>query len=637
MLRPSNRFLFALVAGAVSLAAAAVQAAVPSENLLPNTTKGFISVGDMDVLQENFDKTQLGQLVQDPIMQPFNEDLQRQLRNKWLRTHQKLGITWEDLKGVPGGEVSLAVVEPSKGQGALVLLTDVTGHLPQANAMLEKVAKNFASQHYVKSQRNINETTVTIFDLPKKDDEPARQAAYFIKGDVLGLADNLKVIEGVLIRLQQPGKDNLANLPAFDYVMKRVAAAAGDTTPHARWFVEPFGFAEVVRASNQAHSHASHHKGPDMLKILKDQGFDAIQGVGGYVNFAHEKYEMLHRTAIYAPGAAAAAERFSLAARMLLFPNGGDFLPQAWVPRSIATYSSFNWDMKNAFEASKTLVNAVVGDEVFEDVLKQILEDPNGPQIDVRKDLIAHLGGRATVLSDYQLPITPKSERLLFAAETTNEKDLAAAIDKSMKTDPDARRVEIDGHVVWVIVDQEGDAPEAVKIENNPTFGPSVPSEDGDEEKEERHMPPNSAVTVAFGHLLVSTNIDFLSKILTSNDPREQLVNNTDYKLIKVELDKFADSRSCAHTFSRTDEEFRPVYELVRTGRMPEAKSIFGKVLNALWGEGKEHLPRAQRIDGSKLPDYEAVRRYFGPAGATIATEQDGWFITGFTLNRDTQ
>ena len=59
-------------------------------------------------------------------------------------------------------------------------------------------------------------------------------------------------------------------------------------------------------------------------------------------------------------------------------------------------------------------------------MIKSIEEDPNGPQINVRTDLVALLGGRATVVSDYLLPITPKSERMLVAVETTNEKELAA-------------------------------------------------------------------------------------------------------------------------------------------------------------------------------------------------------------------
>jgi hypothetical protein len=51
-------------------------------------------------------------------------------------------------------------------------------------------------------------------------------------------------------------------------------------------------------------------------------------------------------------------------------------------------------------------------------------------------------------------------------------------------------------------------------------------------------------------------------------------------------------------------------------------------------GDNRAGVPRTPRLDGSKLPDFEAVRRYFGPAGVTITTEANGWFLTGFTLNK---
>jgi hypothetical protein len=109
-----------------------------------------------------------------------------------------------------------------------------------------------------------------------------------------------------------------------------------------------------------------------------------------------------------------------------------------------------------------------------------------------------------------------------------------------------------------------------------------------------------------------------------------------EYQLVRSELERLAaDKPVCARTFSRTDEEYRSVYELIRAGRMPESESLLGKLLNAVLGDGKEGVPRAARIDGSKLPDYEAVRRYFGPAGLFVTSEANGWFISGFTLSKD--
>ena len=60
--------------------------------------------------------------------------------------------------------------------------------------------------------------------------------------------------------------------------------------------------------------------------------------------------------------------------------------------------------MQKAFESVRTLVDEIADDEVFEDVLKSIETDPNGPQIDIRNDLVAHLADRVTVVSDYRTP-----------------------------------------------------------------------------------------------------------------------------------------------------------------------------------------------------------------------------------------
>ena len=81
--------------------------------------------------------------------------------------------------------------------------------------------------------------------------------------------------------------------------------------------------------------------------------------------------------------------------------------------------------------------------------------DPNGPKIDLRKELIQNLGQRVTMITDYQLPITTSSERLLFAIETKDEKAVAKAMEKSMKNDPTVKRRVVGGRVMWEIVEEE--------------------------------------------------------------------------------------------------------------------------------------------------------------------------------------
>ena len=80
------RWLSIAVAGCCALLLAGkLQAAPPSEQLLPATTKGYVSVGDVDRFRADWAKTQIGQLLADPIMQPFVEDFKQQLWANGIR------------------------------------------------------------------------------------------------------------------------------------------------------------------------------------------------------------------------------------------------------------------------------------------------------------------------------------------------------------------------------------------------------------------------------------------------------------------------------------------------------------------------------------------------------------------------
>jgi hypothetical protein len=76
----------------------------------------------------------------------------------------------------------------------------------------------------------------------------------------------------------------------------------------------------------------------------------------------------------------------------------------------------------------------------------------------------------------------------------------------------------------------------------------------------------------------------------------------------------------------------------MRHGKMPQAETMLAKFLNNMLTtevEREEGTIRKQRIDGSRLPDFESVRRYFGPAGRAIRSEHDGWIYTDALLNKE--
>ncbi|MCI0357402.1 MAG: DUF3352 domain-containing protein, partial [Planctomycetaceae bacterium] len=267
----------------------AAWAAPSSESLLPATTKGYIATNDVEEVRTKFRETRLGELVNDPVMTPFIDDLKDQVGKKLEKAGKRMGLKWADMEGVYGGEVALAVVQPDakdKMSHATVLLVDITGKRDQADVLLAKVDANQKANRATRSTLKAGGVDMVVYTQPlaagAKVSDGAKvpeKAYYFIKDDVLVATDHLVVATGIAGRFGGKATDALSSLEAFQAAMKRNTDAAADVKQQVRWFVEPFGYAEVSRAIQGGRRK----RGNDMLKILKDQGFTAIQGVGGYV------------------------------------------------------------------------------------------------------------------------------------------------------------------------------------------------------------------------------------------------------------------------------------------------------------------------------------------------------------------
>ncbi len=625
-------------------------AAQPSDTLLPRTTKGFLSVPDVEVLIDHWNRTELGQLVADPKMKPFVDDFRDQMQRKLTHTGQRLGLTMRDLQGVPGGEVAMAIIRPAQDKAASALLVDITGHRAQADRLLKKVDANLKAKGAKARSKTIGGTAVTIYDLPKGANRPrGGRAFYAIKSDMLLVTDDESVLAGMLGRFGG-GKDSLQWVDAYIHVMARAREKAAAIIPQVVWFIEPFGLVETLRLTSP-----KRRRGTDMLKILARQGFTAIKGVGGFVNFSAGRYEFLHRTAIYAPPIAGGAkgEKYELAARLLDFPNSKLADPPAWVPREIATYLNFNLKTKKAFTAAGLLINEVAHDPTFiDDLLDNLKNDPNGPQVDIENDIITLLdglqvdgqavagqviAGQVIVVTDYQLPITPKSERMVVAVKTSDSVQLAKTINRVLKGDPNATRRICNGHVIWEIESDDDDLPPppAVQIPNIggaaiPPIGPGA----GTAAPKQAAKIPNSAITVAHGYIMRATHIDFLKKVLVAANGAKSLGYAVDYQMVVAEMKNLGAGKNSFRHFSRTDEEIRPTYELIKSGQMPISETLFGRMLNRIFDNGQEDIPRKQQIDGAKLPKYDLVRRHLGPGGTFVTTHSDGWLSIGFMLRK---
>lgn len=603
---------------------AAVQ---PSDTLLPPTTKGYLSVPDVDSLEESFNATQMGKLLEDPLMKPFLDDLRAQLEARLIKSDARLSITFEDLRKICGGEVCVAMVQPEEdeNQHASVVLADITDREKETSELLDRLSKELKEKKAVRSVQTIGGVELVAWVLPKKEGATDSQRAfYFIKDRQLIASNHEATIKWILDHAGKTTGSRFAQLEAYRQTMARCSQAAGDTAPQVRWFVEPFGYAQAVRAAGGGRKR----RGTDMLKVLSNQGFSAIRGAGGFVNFSIDGQDIRHRTFIYAPAVNKTGEKYNLAARMMKFPNGSELPPEAWMPAEVSNYMSFHWKMKEAFEYAKSLVDEVAGAPVFDDILESLEKDPNGPRINVREGLIKHLGERVILFSDYREPITPTSDRWVAAFQITNPAVVAKTLDKAMEADPDANMRMVGKQKVWEI-QRESDE---MDVEELDIGGIGFGSTEEEDEEESAPLLEHAALTVAYGYLIVASHLDYMEELFPTSGANQPISDAADFVRVQKQLASLGAGVNSARLFSRTDKAYHTTYDLIRQGKMPESEGILGVALNRLLGPEERGVVREQQIQGDKLPEYEKIRHYFGPAGIFALSEDNGWFVSGCLL-----
>jgi hypothetical protein len=620
-----------------------------SEKILPATTRGWISIVDPAGFRESFRATSYGELLNDPILEPFVTSFGNQLREGSRNRLGKLGLTLEDLEKIPGGEITLALVEPAPGAAATLVLVDTTGHADETKALVKQIAERLEERGATKLAADDAAPDVVVFALPLDEEgpEPIRRAVAFAHlPECLIVGDHAGVVAETVAYLAEGREDCLASVPAFEAIRERCSAEVPDDADPIRWFIDPIKYAF---ASRETYPPREARNGPDYLDILASQGFDAIQALGGFVHFDDGIYEFRHHTLVYAPPLEGrepeSEERYDLAARMLRFPNAETVEPPHWVPRDASSWVAVRWDMQNAFASADTLVDEMVGEKgVFEDVIASLKEDPDGPQIDVEEDLIKALGGGVVIVTHANVPVDVDSERLLIAIEADDPERVAATVAKSMSTDPDMQEVEFEGNVIWELIDRSTEIP-MLEIET-PGLAPPVVDRDRDDrdrrgsrnrqrlrEREERLL-PHSSVTVAEGFLMIASHRDFLEHVLKAAKEGDGLAGTDDYQRITQEIHRVMPNPMALRSFGRVEETIRTAYETIKQGSMPKSKSMVGQAINLLLDDGNDDTVREQKIDGSTLPDFEEIRKYLGTVGAGMTSVDDGWYITGLSLPR---
>lgn len=603
--------------GSASIAPAALP---PGEQLVPANSKFFATCRNARELDEALNKTLLGQLLDDPAMKPFRDDLKVQLEAQSSKGNIGLGIQLADIRGVCDGQVSMAVVPLTVAAGApaktgTIALLDVTGHAAQVTALQQKIAATLA-QHKATAQPFTTPSGAkgTHYTIPPKDPgAPTRELVEVVQtvgGDLVWLlGDETSLPTLVSATLAGQKSPLLAEDPNFIKVIAETAPPAGEPAAHVAFYVEPLGLVEALRFYEWP---PAKHK-PDALAVFRGAGFDAVKGLGGQATADVGDYGMLLRVGIQAP------QPWVKSMNMLSFVPGADFAPPAFVADDIHAYASVYLDVVKAFDHFGPIFDGFLEDEgIWADVIKSLEEDPDGPQIKLRKEFFEKLSQRVTGIVDHDPKNPGGASRYLLAFETPDPVGVANVVKRAFANDPNVKPIKIG----------DLDAYEIVATEEVP---PNAPNQQG--VVGGQRVLVSALVTVSGNYLFIASNIEILQKVI-GPAPTAPLANAPDFVAVNAELKKFlppAQPQLVGLGFSRLDQLLEADYEQFRLGKMPGGETLLGQLLDLIMRDDEKSGPREKKLDGSKLPPFAQIRKYLSPGGLTLRNTADGFAILALT------
>ena len=175
-----------------------------SMKLFPEETVVFVRVANAHEFGEKFQQTSIGRMIQDPQMKPFVDNLYGKAGDLYAEHAEgKVGISWEDLKKLPKGEVAFAVVARDHRRPALLLLVDQGDEVSVADKLVDKVLDLAEKKGGEFSKEKIGDVDITVVRDP---DRKNRMFGVFERDNTIVVATDPNVLRNVLWHWDHAGE-----------------------------------------------------------------------------------------------------------------------------------------------------------------------------------------------------------------------------------------------------------------------------------------------------------------------------------------------------------------------------------------------------------------------------------------------
>jgi len=611
--------------------------------LLPDKTLAYFRIDDVRQLRQDFERTSLGKISNDPKLKPLVDAFYGSLVRVTEEAFGQIGLNLDEFLSIPSGELAVALLAAPKGNRQvaardseddpesdaqpkmtppiMVVMMDAGDEISGIQVMLDRLGRTMASEseHLQKSHDRL-----ILHSFQNREDSQS-QFAYFIDQGVMVAASSRKTIEDLaLVWLGQAGnRKTLADNSRFVSLMKRCVGTAGER-PQITLYLDPMAMLRALSPGDAASMM--------MLAMLPPLGLDGLEAIGGGWIVAPTEFDAIGHLHVLLSN-----PRQGILS--LVRPKAGSTNPEKWVPDNVATYATVNWDVPSTLLGVERLYNQFRGEDAFHRDIFLPAIDRTG--VDFRKEVIDSMEGRITFLQGYVRPITADSQSNVIAVRLKN------VLHFERKVFPK--------FVDWMSSESTAQTAQFGSIRAH-LFRSSRPRSPDGQPLASREQ--ESCLAILDDYLLISDSSYMLRQIAEAhNDPSKRLGEALEFQLIQDRIQAHLQGKhASAITYSRPEEQLQTFFELVRDpeqrkgleqlnlSSLPRIPGMaFAGQARASQDQVRSRLARSnpifkalnEALDEQELPPFAEVSKYLAPRGGFLVEEDTGLHYTAFSLRRE--
>lgn len=582
--------------------------------LFPEKTLAYLRVDNVATLKADLQKSSIGKLGNDEQLKPILMEFYGSLVRTTEQMQEQIGLNLDELLSIPSGEMAIALLPNDRGRArvdrnradsgdgeqvrvefqgpAVAVLLDAGEEISSVQVLLQRIeaAGQGRMEHL---EKPVGRLTLHRYENMERARE---QFAYFIDGGVMvGCTDADYVEELAEVWLGNGGSDRktLADNRKFTQIMSRCVGTEGER-PHLSFFADPLA---MVR------QFAPRNAGTTMvMAVLPALGVDGIEAVGGSWIVAPPDFDSITHFHLLL----GSPRRAVLS---LLRPKSGSTTPEDWVPDTVASYSTINWDLLSTVDGIERLFNQFRGEDALE---KQVFRGINDRlQLDFRKDILENLEGRITIMQGFVRPVRINSGSNVYAIRLKNPEYVKTQVLPKLLDLVEAR-TEVTSKTFGEL-----------KVN---VFQPGRQAVNADAPIRQ----PEICITFIDDYVVIADSEYLMRQIAdVLNGSVEPLKDSLEYQLIADRIAaQLQDKESSAITYARPEESLQLFYELARDPKNRERlrdvsdnNGFFKALLAAL--------------DKHELPPFSVISKYLAPSGGYLVDDETGLHYMNFSLRRE--